>query len=182
MSLRQLKGVDPEFLSFSLPSAQHATRLPTLRTEHRHTKTQEPLQVTGEVPAQEQHTQHKGRKRYKRSTPQLRTGLPKDQVFSGSYAALRCQPGSPAVRALVLQQALAVADLAFNDLLDRNYENTRSEILPPRQHPHRFVRKDISSSGALQTDLSHASNLPSARAPAQKATANDDSKPGAFLQ
>jgi hypothetical protein len=178
MSLRQLKGVDPEFLSFSRPRAQDATRLPALRCGDQDTKSKEPVQATGVVPAQEQHTQHTSA----RSTSDLPTGLPKDQVFCGSYAALRCQPGSPAVRALVLQQALAVADLAFNDLLDNNYQYTRSKILPPRHQPHRFVRKVISSSGALKTDMSHFSNLQPVAPPAKESAVDDDSKHGVLLQ
>jgi hypothetical protein len=151
MSLRQLKGVDPEFLSLSRPSVQDAAKLPALRCRDQDSKSKEPVEALDVQPAQEE---------YKNSTPtHLPTGFPRDQVFSGSYAALRCQPGSPAVRALVLQQAIAVADLAFKNLLDTTYEQfTRSQILPPRQQLHGWVRKIITSSGTLQTDMSHFSN------------------------
>lgn len=180
MSLRQLRPcVDPEFLSLPQPKPQNASKLPALHGGERKKQPWEPVKDTGVQPGQQQHTQQ-----LTKSTPPLPTGLPKDQVFSGSYAALRCQPGSPAVRALVLQQGLAVADLAFKDLLDTNYpHNSRSRTLPPRLQRHRFVRKIITPTGALQTDMSHFSNFepPPAKQPpppAKEPPAADDQKPG----
>eukprot|EP00892_Ulva_mutabilis_P003152 jgi/Ulvmu1/12838/UM098_0023.1 len=41
-----------------------------------------------------------------------------DVSFSGAYAPLRCSQNSPAVLSLVLQQAMAVADLAQRNLLE----------------------------------------------------------------
>ena len=150
MSLRQLKGVDPEFLRFSRPNAQDAVKLPVFRHENRDTKPQQPAETAELQSGQKQHNQQGC------STPAAQLpGLPKDQVFSGSYAALRCQPGSPAVRALVLQQALAVADLAFMSLLDDNNQCIQSKRMPRRQQPHRFVRKVVTSTGALQTETAN---------------------------
>lgn len=47
-----------------------------------------------------------------------REGPPADVSFAGSYAPLRCRQDSPAVLSLVLQQAMAVADLAQRNLLE----------------------------------------------------------------
>ena len=171
MSLRQLKGVDPEFLRFSRPNAQDAIKLPALCYEDRDSKPQKPVETSDSQSGQKQHAQQKG------STPSAQLpDFPKDQVFSGSYAALRCQPGSPAVRALVLQQSLAVADLAFMSLLDDNNKCIQSEILPRRQQPHRFVSKSITPSGALQTETV-STGLPPAQVESPAADGPDPGSP-----
>lgn len=175
MSLRQLKGVDPDFLSISQPQAQDVAKLPALRHSDEQKQTQKPAEVLGTEP---------GGKDFKVKLsrvlqPQLPAIAPKEQLFSGSYAALTCKPGSPAVRALLLQQAVAVADLAFQSLLDQHTNCTWSYDLQTTHNLHTFVRKVITSSGALETDMLRFSGTKAA--PSGKETAVDGERGGLHM-
>lgn len=88
-----------------------------------------------------------------------------DVSFAGSYAPLRCSPDSPAVLSLVLQQAMAVADLAQRNLLEYEEGCTlRSCAIDDRQVPGRrgVVQGNVDAATAesmLAPFHSHMQNL-----------------------
>lgn len=63
-------------------------------------------------------------------------GLPGNVNFTGTYAPLRCSAKSPAVLSLVLQQAMAVADLAQRNLLEYEEGCTLRSCAPDDKSGH----------------------------------------------